>query len=95
MNRRERLLTQLLIAPRVPEIDERKRRFNDINAYVSERGGWITSPPGERIIRIECLVGSSLPDELADLGYRVTPMGEGQRMIPDAIVAVDRYEATL
>ena len=47
--------------------------------------GWITSPPGEKIIRIECLPGSVLPDELAEVGYKVTPTGEGQRLIPDGV----------
>jgi hypothetical protein len=51
----------------------------------TERNRWITSPPGEKVIRIECLPGSTLPDELADLGYRLVPAGEGQRMLAHAI----------
>jgi hypothetical protein len=29
--------------------------------------------------------GQALPDELTDLGYRGTPIGEGQRMLAHAI----------
>ena len=34
MSRRERLLNQLLIAPRSPEADERRKRFNELNQFV-------------------------------------------------------------
>ena len=37
------------------------------------RNGRITLPPGEKIIRIECLPGSTLPGDLAASGYTVTP----------------------
>ena len=45
MSRRERLLNQLLIAPRSPEIDARKERFRDISTFIRQRGGWTTSVP--------------------------------------------------
>ena len=61
-------------------------RFVALNKLVTLLNGWITSPPGEKVIRIECLPGSKLPDELAELGYRVTPIGEGQRLIPDGVI---------
>jgi hypothetical protein len=67
--RRERLLTQLLIAPRSSEIDERKRRFDELNAFVRARGGWLTSVPGAHEVTVECLPGSRLPDDLRTLGY--------------------------
>jgi hypothetical protein len=85
MNRRARLLTQLLIAPRNPEADERRRRFDDINAYIAEHGGWMTSVPGAREMTFDALPGSPLPEQLTALGYLVTRTGESQRVLPHAV----------
>lgn len=35
---------------------------------------------------MECLPGSSLPDELQARGYHVTATGEGERIVPNAMV---------
>jgi hypothetical protein len=37
-------------------------------------------------VTIECLPGSTLPDELRKVGYDVTEIGEGKRILPTAIV---------
>jgi hypothetical protein len=37
-------------------------------------------------VTMECLPGSSLPDGLRRLGYDVEPAGEGERILPSAIV---------
>jgi hypothetical protein len=85
MSRREKLLTALLIAPRSPEIDERKRRFDELNAFISQHGGWTTSVPGSHEITFDALVGSALPGQLMALGYDVEKIGESQRVLPHAI----------
>ena len=37
-------------------------------------------------MRIECLLGSTLPDELRAAGYDVSRIGEGERILPTATV---------
>jgi hypothetical protein len=86
-------------------IAERKDRFASLNKYVTARNGWLTSIPGEREVMLECLPGSTLPDELRAgaefmLGdekvrlppYKVVADGEGERILPHAgIVRVLRF----
>jgi hypothetical protein len=85
MSKRERMLGVLYATPRSPEIDQRKRRFDDINAFISQRGGWCTSVPGSHEITFDALVGSPLPDQLRGLGYSVEKTGESQRILPHAV----------
>jgi hypothetical protein len=46
-------------------------------------------------MRIECLPGSTLPEELRAAGYDLEPDGEGERIVPSGhhagIVRVERY----
>ena len=85
MNRPERLFRQLVAAPRQPEVDKRKERFEVLNEFVRSRNGWITSVPGDVEVTIEVLPGSSLPDELQAQGYDLTPTGDGERIVSTAI----------
>jgi hypothetical protein len=36
-------------------------------------------------VRVECLPGSTLPDELRQLGYDVRDLGDGERILAAAI----------
>lgn len=83
--RRERLLTQLLIAERNPDADKRKKRFADIATFIAERGGWVTSVPGAHAIWFDTLPGSALPDQLRELGHDVVKTGTTERILPHAI----------
>ena len=78
---------------------ERKAKFASILKYVSARQGWLTSVPGEREVEMQCLPGSTLPDELRAgaeymLGgetvrlpkYKVVADGETTRILPHAVV---------
>jgi hypothetical protein len=85
MKRPERLFRQLVAAPRQPEVDKRKERFEALNEFVRSRNGWITSVPGDVEVTIEVLPGSSLPDELQAQGYDLTPTGDGERIVSTAI----------
>jgi hypothetical protein len=42
--------------------------------------------PGAAEVTLETLPGSTLPDELRELGYDVREAGEGQRLMANAIV---------
>jgi len=59
---------------------------NDINGYISQHGGWVTSFPGSREITFDALPGSALPDQLTALGYTVVPTGTSERILPHQIV---------
>jgi hypothetical protein len=69
-----------------PKVDDRKQRFAKLNAFVTAGGGWIISILGAIGVLVEVLPGSSLPDELRQLGYQLEPDSEGQRILPAAIV---------
>jgi hypothetical protein len=57
-----------------------------MNDFVRSRNGWVTSIPGAIDVTMECQPGSSLPDDLRASGYEVTATGEGERILPTAIV---------
>jgi hypothetical protein len=47
-----------------PAVETGLQRFNQMNEFVTARGGWITSLPGEATVRLECLLGSIVPSDL-------------------------------
>ncbi|MDN5003890.1 hypothetical protein ACFQZO_23930 [Bradyrhizobium sp. GCM10027634] len=65
---------------------DRKERFKELNDFVMAKGGWITSIPGAAEVTMECLPGSTLPHSLQGLGYDVVEIGEGVRILTNAIV---------
>jgi hypothetical protein len=48
--------------------------------------GVVVRKPGAVEVTLDCLPGSALPEELRKLGYDVTETGEGERILPAAIV---------
>jgi hypothetical protein len=67
-------------------LQERKARFQGLNAFAQKHGGWIASIPGDRFVDFQCLPGSQLPDQFRALGYKVESDGTGQRILHSAIV---------
>jgi hypothetical protein len=67
------------------QVMDRKVLFEGINKFVRAKGGWLTSVPGAPEVTMECLPGSTLPDELRKLGYTVEADGQGERILPMAI----------
>ena len=51
--------------------------------FVSWRRRWV---PGDVEVTIECLPGSSLPVEPQAQGYALSAAGEGERIVPTAII---------
>jgi hypothetical protein len=73
-------------AMRENEIEYLKRMFAGLNNFISERGGWLVSVPGDPLMRMECLTDSPLPEALRQMGYDVEATGQSrERMIPNAI----------
>ncbi len=58
--------------------------WDSFTDFVRLHRGWITSPPGSRIAILETEKGSALPAKLAELGYRVTELANGSRLIGGA-----------
>ena len=85
--------------PRDPLVENRLQRFKRMNAFISARGGWVTSPPGDVEVRFEALPGSVIPGDLHAIGYRVFEGGEGERIVTTSvcsgIVNVNRYAIVL
>ncbi len=67
------------------ELDKRKARHAAVNTFITDKGGWMTSVAGSKVMRFEAAPGSALPDDLRALGYVVTPVGTTQRIVPNDI----------
>jgi len=65
---------------------DRKEKFAALLAFVGKRNGWLTSVAGAVEVEMQCLPGSTLPDELRALGYDLREDGEGERILPHGIV---------
>jgi hypothetical protein len=73
------------LAPKeIDRVKERKARFDALNRFATERGGWITSIPGDRTVIIES-VTATIASDLADLGYSPVEIEGGTRILPTAI----------
>jgi hypothetical protein len=44
--------------------------------------GWMVSLRGDVNVRIECMLGSTLPVDLRKLGYTVIQAGDSERILP-------------
>lgn len=70
-----------------PKATTQKSKFETLNEFVIGKGGWLTSVPGKRDVTMECLPGSTLPDDLRGLGHKLTEIRERERILPDARIA--------
>jgi hypothetical protein len=61
----------------VAETIDRKRRFDALNTWITERGGWCTSLPGDALA-----CRTDLPTELAQRGYELEAGPSGERILP-------------
>src|SRR5262245_31781855 len=68
---------------------DRIARFESLNRFVMAKGGaWITSPSGDREVRLDALPGSAVVSELREAGYDLVPDSppEGQRIVANATI---------
>lgn len=73
----------------IPPRDAIERRKEKFAAYLHlsrNKNAWLISTPGDPLIRFECLPGSDFPNELRDLGIRLTEEPDGERILATAIV---------
>jgi hypothetical protein len=74
--------------PEADALEERKRRHAGLVSFIGSHGGWATSVPGAREVRIECLPGSALPATLTRTGYELRRGEDGTRILPVAVSQV-------
>jgi hypothetical protein len=77
--------TDRFYRPVAPDRRTELEKFQDLNDWVRERGGWIISVPTEKIITIQCLPDSAIPSELEAQGYIVDKIGSSERILPHGI----------
>jgi hypothetical protein len=63
------------------EANRRAELWQAFCDFVRSHRGWIVSPPGSRVAVLETERGSALPSKLVDLGYQVTELANGERVI--------------
>mgnify|MGYP003693835707 CR=1 FL=1 len=56
------------------------RLWQALSDFILAGGGWVTSPPYGRSVRIECNQGLSLPVELEKAGHRLRHAGMTTRI---------------
>jgi len=63
--------------------------------YIHRAGGFVVSVPGSATIRFEVKPHSELPGKLADLGYKIFPVGQTTRYDPFGKVETYKEKGTL
>jgi hypothetical protein len=66
----------------------RAERWQVLNQFIHESGGWVTSIPGAKVMRIEVKqnLASALAAKLVDLGFKVEFCGTGTRLVGGGLV---------
>jgi hypothetical protein len=80
------IIRQYLGLPRNDDAAAAKAKFEALNKWVTERGGWLVSVPGAAEVTVECLPDSNLPNDLRALAYNIVAAGSGERILPHRIV---------
>lgn len=75
--------------------EKQRRLFAAFNEFVAREGCAVVSPPGDKLIRIECPENSALPIRLAELGYKLSFLSPGTRNTASGIIPVDVIELKL
>ena len=92
-------MTERRIAERTEPIrkvtEARRRLWSALHDYIHGQGGWVTSPPFGRILRIEVEQGSALPVKLEKAGHRLHHAGMTMRIDGGTFHAVDVLELDL
>ena len=81
--------------PVQPVSAARRRLWQAVSDYVHGQGGWVTSVPFARFVRIEVKQGSPLPVQLEKAGHRLHHAGMTTRIGSDGFSTVDVLELDL
>jgi hypothetical protein len=66
-----------------------------LTKYVHANGGYVTSPPGQKLITIEISKDSTLPTKLMELGYSPVQIGQTMRTSYRGFELFDRVEISI
>src|SRR6476660_7167999 len=66
-----------------------------LTRFIQGNGGFVTSPPGQRLVRIEIAKDSPLPVKLVEMGYNPIQCGSTMRTMNSGFVQVDIIEISL
>jgi hypothetical protein len=76
--------------PPAAHIEKQRRLFEAFCALVTQEGGRVVSPPGQKLVRCEVPQNSSLPIRLAEKGFKLNYVGSGAtRNTGAGIIPVD------
>ena len=81
--------------PVMPVTAARRRLWQAVSDYVHGQGGWVTSVPFARFVRIEVKQGSPLPVQLEKAGHQLRHAGMTTRIGSDGFSTVDILELDL
>ncbi len=73
------------------ELQRRKRLFDALSVFIRKHGGWLTSAPHERWLRVEVPENSTLPAQLYELGYDPQRDGTNTRVTPEGFTPVNVF----
>jgi hypothetical protein len=78
------------------DVNEQRRKLSEaLTEYVQQNGGWVTSPPGAKNMRIETPQNSALPTKLIELGYSTRSAGIGTRITSGEFTPIEIIEISL
>ena len=79
-----------------PKVSEKRRRlWSALSDFIHAGGGWVTSPPFGRFVRVECDQGSNLPVQLEKAGHHLRHAGMTTRIDGGSFHVVDILELDL
>ena len=96
--KKPKTITDWLNRPRsqtTDPLEQRKRLSEALTEYVQQNGGWVTSPPGAKNLRIETPQNSALPTKLLELGYAVRSAGINTRIEGGSFMPVEVIDISL
>jgi hypothetical protein len=76
--------------------EKQRKLFDAMAALIAQEGGWVVSPPGQKLVRFEVPQFSSLPIRLAEKGFKLSYVGAAAtRNTSAGIIQVDVIEVRL
>jgi hypothetical protein len=73
-------------------LEQRKNLWTALSKYVHANGGWVTSVPNRKVVRIECQRGGPVPERLESLGYAPRYIGPQTKLVAGKFEPVSVYE---
>jgi hypothetical protein len=84
------------VAPPLAVQREKARKlFEALNTLVTQQGGWVISPPGDRHVRIKVPQNSGLIIRLAEAGHKIRFCTTSTHNTGNGVTPTDVFELTL